>query len=182
MLARMARNAGSDIDTKTRCIRDRDGLWYSVDRMVIADSGLFYSRPLGSSEEQHRAPGQLFHYHQRWVLPKQGWVVNRMSFFPDVPDPLDWYIEPEIITVNRDIWFVRDAYLDVGVEEGLRYDVDDAHELAHGLRAGEISVEDAAAALEGLHELCVALKRLGCSGRALLQEYAVGLPAPDEPT
>lgn len=182
MLARMMRHAGADIDTKTRRVRDRDGLWYPLDRMVVADGGLFYSRPIGSSAEQARVPGQLFHYHQRWVLPDQGWVVNRMSYFPDVPDPMDWYIEPEIIKVGGDVWRIRDSYLDVEVYDGLRYHVDDADELAHGLRDGDISVAEAATALEALHRLCVSLKRLDFSGRALLAAYAPGLPAPDEPS
>jgi predicted RNA-binding protein associated with RNAse of E/G family len=182
MLARMTRHAGADIDTITRRVRDRDGLWYPLDRMVVADGGLFYSRPIGSSAEQHRVPGQLFHFHQRWILPKQGWVVNRMSYFPDVPEPMDWYIEPEIITVNGDTWRIRDSYLDVEVYDGLRYCVDDAGELAQGLRDGDISVREAAKALEALDQLCVSLKRLDFSGRALLAAYAHGLPAADEPS
>lgn len=168
----MPRNSGADIDITSQRVCDRDGRWYPLDRLAMAGSGLFYERPLGSRDPQDRLPEQLFFYHQPWILPDQGWVVNRMTFFADVPDPFDWYIEPYLISVDGDTWRIRDAYLDVEVYEGLRYHVDDAHELAHGLRAGEIPLEDAVTALEALHDLYGALKRLDFSGRALLEEFA----------
>ncbi len=71
---------------------------------------------------------------------------------------------------------MRDCYLDVAVFEGSRYEVLDADELAQGLTAGDISVEEAARALESLNRLCRLLASNGFSGAALLAELAPGLP------
>ena len=71
---------------------------------------------------------------------------------------------------------MRDGYLDLEVWEGRRYHLQDAHELAEGLAAGEISVSETVHALDALGRLCEALKRADCSVRAVLAEYAPGLP------
>jgi predicted RNA-binding protein associated with RNAse of E/G family len=176
----MARNAGSDIDIKAQRIRDRDGAWYPVDGLTVTPNGLFYARMVGVKDPIKRAPGQLFFHQQRWILPKQGWVLNRFDFFADVPEPSDWYIEPELVTVSDDLWSVRDGYIDVEVWDGLRYHIDDADELAEGLTSGEITIDDAVAVLHALDRLVDALKSCGISGQTLLAEYAPDLPKPDE--
>ncbi len=175
------RHRGSEIDVEAHTVRDRDGHTYPVDGLRIADSGVYYERPIGGREPSERTPGQLFYHQQRWILPAQGWVLNRFAFFPDFPRPVDWYIETEIITVDGPLWRIADGYLDVEVLDGVRYEVDDAHELAEGMLRGDISLTDAAVALTSLHELCQALERLDFSGAALLTEYAPGLPPPGDP-
>jgi predicted RNA-binding protein associated with RNAse of E/G family len=174
------RNAGSDLDIKNARVRDRDGLWYPVDNLTVTPAGLYYGRVVGLPEPINRAPGQLFFHQQRWILPAEGWVLNRFDFFADVPEPSDWYIEPELIAIGDGTWSIRDGYLDVEVWDGQRYHIDDADELASGLSSGEIAVADAVSVLLALDRLVDALKRLDCSGRALLAEYAPGLPAPDQ--
>jgi len=174
----MPRNSGCTIDLAQRLVRDRDGCSYSVDGLVSTGGGLYYERPIGSRAPDERAAGQLFYFQQRWVLPAEGWVVNRFAFFADVPRPIDWYIETEIIDVSGSLWHVHDGYLDVDVFDGIRYEVEDAGELADGLLEGAISAGDAASALASLDRLCLALGRLNFSGAALLAEYAPELPAP----
>jgi predicted RNA-binding protein associated with RNAse of E/G family len=143
-------------------------VWYPLDRLVVADVALYYARPIAGSEH--------FHYHERWLLPEQAWSVSRFTFHDHFKDRVDWYIEMDFIELEGGLWRVRDGYLDVAVWEGSRYEVWDADELAEGMLAGEISVEEAAVALDSLNRLGLALKRNGHSGAALLAEFAPGLP------
>ena len=168
----MARNSGKDIDATSYQVRDRDGVTYAVDRMELADSGLYYARPLIGWD--------VADYHELWALPDQGWVVNKGHVLPGAAESHDWYLEPDLITIDGGIWSIRDAYLDVKVYDGVRYEVCDAGELADGLSDGAISVEDATAALRALGTLLAVLERNGCSGAALLSEFAPGLPVPRE--
>jgi len=103
-------------------------------------------------------------------------VLNRLTFLPNVPNPLDWCIEPDPVLVDGSVWRVRDAFLDLEVYEGVRYELRDADELADGLAAGEISLAEALTALHSLNSLCQALRLNGFSGKALLDEFAPGLP------
>ncbi|MGH2586377.1 MAG: hypothetical protein ACRDJE_15800 [Dehalococcoidia bacterium] len=157
------------------------------------DAPLYYARPIGgadvdvwrehgSSEEAVAAflRQRIFEYHERWILADQGWSVSRFAFLPTAERPIDWYIETEIIAIDGDRWRIEDGYLDGEVHEGSRYHVDDAEELAEGLAAGAISVSDAVSALPSLGRLCEALRSNGCSGAALLAEFASQLPTPPE--
>jgi predicted RNA-binding protein associated with RNAse of E/G family len=169
----MPRNAGATIDPITERVLDRDGRWHDVQHLTKSPSGLFYERPL----EPH--PGRILLHHQRWVLPEHGWVINRHRFAPHAERPVDFYIEPDIITVDSSGWRIQDAYLDVFVLEGNRYEIDDADEFGEALAAGDITVAEAALALDAFSRLLRALERHGFSGRRLLAEYAPDLPAPD---
>jgi len=187
----LSRHNGATVNVATRRVCDRDGLWYPLDRLVVAGRTLYYARPIGGSdmdvwrehgysEEAVAAALQqrIFDYHERWILVDQGWSISRLAFLPTAEHPIDWYIETEIIAVDGDRWHIGDGYLDVEVHEGSRYHVDDAEELAEGLAAGEISVSDAVSALTSLGRLCEALRSNGCSGAALLAKFASQLPTP----
>jgi predicted RNA-binding protein associated with RNAse of E/G family len=162
------RNGGSEIVTETRRLRDRNGLWYALDRLSVGRSGLYHARATPEVE--------LFTYHERWLLPGPGWAISRFVWRPNRPGRIDWYIEPEIIEVDGSVWRVRDGYLDLAVHEGLRYQLEDADELAEAIAAGEIPLTEALAALTSLQRLCTALRGNGCSGQALLAEFAPELP------
>jgi predicted RNA-binding protein associated with RNAse of E/G family len=110
------------------------------------------------------------------LLPKQSLAVSRMAFHPHRTNAVDWYIETDLIDVSGGTWNVRDGYLDVCVVEGLRYDVEDAGELADAVRDGDIPLSDALEALRALDLLCQTLRTNGCSGHALLRQFAPSLP------
>ena len=164
----MPRNGGSSTDTEARRVLERNGKSYPLERLELSDGALHYARPIASSAN--------FNYHERWLLPRHGWSLSRFSFTGRANRGLDWYIETDTIEVKGNLWTVRDCYLDVAVFEGSRYEVLDADELAQGLTAGDISVEEAARALESLNRLCRLLASNGFSGAALLAELAPGLP------
>jgi predicted RNA-binding protein associated with RNAse of E/G family len=155
------------VDVDGRAVCDRDGEWYALDRLEVAGNTLYYARGLDF---------HLFDYHERWLLPEQGWSISRLRFRPDAPDPIDWYIEMEVIDVSGPQWTVRDGYLDMEVWEGKRCRLDDADELGDGLADGSISVEEAAEVLRSLDRLWDELHANGNSGRALLERFAPGLP------
>lgn len=166
------RNGGTIVDLAQGTVSDREDGWVVPDRLIVGATGLYYARPF---PENYR----LLTYHERWLLPAQGWSVSRFQFDPRREIRQDWYIEPDIIEISRSgsLWRVRDVYVDVDVYEGVRYELHDADELAAGLAAGEISVADTVVALNALAALCAELKRNGFSGRALLAEFAPGLPS-----
>ncbi len=168
----MKRNPGCTVDTATARVLERDGRWYQLERLVVAGDTLYYGRPV--------ADVPLFTYHERWLLPACGWAVSRFVFAIGVSAPLDWYIETDLIEVSGTQWRVRDCYLDVELYEGVRYELRDADELAAGLRAREIPLAEALAALESLHRLCAALRTHHFSGPALLRAFAPGLPVPGD--
>jgi predicted RNA-binding protein associated with RNAse of E/G family len=152
-----------------RRVLERDGRWYALDRLATTDSGLYYARPVAGSDH--------FHYHERWLLPDHTWSVSRFTFHDHLREGrVDWYIEMDAIEAKDGRWRVSDGYLDVAVWEGSRYEVWDADELADGLRDGEISPEEAIAALHALHRLATCLSKNGYSGAALLADFAPGLP------
>lgn len=158
------------VDAGMRLLRERNGASYLLDTLVEAGETLYYARPIDSSSS--------FDYQERWLLPAPGWSVSRFRLLDGAPLRVDWYIETDLITVEDRRWTVRDAYLDVAVFDGSHYEVWDADELGDGLEAGEISAQEAVTALRSLNALLAALKRCGFSGRALLAEYAPGLPEP----
>jgi predicted RNA-binding protein associated with RNAse of E/G family len=157
---------------------------------VVDGRTLYYGRPLGGpadvealrtagfSEEAiaERKARLTFDYHERWLLPDQGLSVSRFRFLPTAPYTIDWYIETEILSIEGHLWTVRDGYLDLEVHEGQRYDLDDAEELGEGLASGDITPQEAATVLASLSRLSELLRRNGCSGSALLEAFAPGLP------
>ena len=164
----MPRNGGSEIETETRRLRDRNGLWYTLDCLTVAASGLYHARETPGAE--------LFSYHERWLLRDPGWAISRFVWRPNRPERVDWYIETELIEVDGAVWRIRDGYLDVNVHEGVRYELEDADELADAIAAGEIPLLEALTALRALQQLCAVLRLNGFSGRALLEEFAPDLP------
>ena len=169
----MPRNAGCTVDVAGQRVLDRDGMWHDVQHLTESPSGLFYERPL------YPRPDQVLEHHQRWILPSHGWVINRHRFLPHAERPVDWYIEPEIIKAEGGVWRIQDAYLDVFVFEGSRYELDDADEFGEALALGDITLDEGVQALEALARLLRALECHEFSGAALLREYAPGLPGPD---
>jgi predicted RNA-binding protein associated with RNAse of E/G family len=163
----MPRNGGAVVDTEMRQVCDRNALWYPLDELVVDGGTLYYARPIEGNA--------LFSYHWRWLLPEQAWVINRFRFHAHVLDPMDWYIETDLIDVDGPLWRVRDGYLDIEVFEGVRYELRDADELAEGLATGDIPLAETIIALESLNRLCVALRRHRFSGWSLLEEFAPGL-------
>ena len=99
----MVRHRGCVVDTDQRRVCDRDGEWYHFDRLEVAGNTLYYARPLNFD---------VLKYHERWLVPEQGWSISRFKFSPLEPDPFDWYIEMELIDVERSLWTVLDGYLD----------------------------------------------------------------------
>ncbi len=164
----MARNGGAVIDTARRQVRDRNGLTYPLDAVTTGEHGLYYARPIEGN--------RLFSYHERWMLPKQALAVSRMAFHAHRTDAVDWYIETDLTDVSGDSWSVRDGYLDVRVHEGVRYELEDAGELADAIAQNDLPLSDALEALKALDLLTEALRRNGCSGHALLAELAPSLP------
>ncbi len=160
----MPRNAGSVVDTRALTVLDRDGRLHPLNRMELADGVLYHARFVDF---------HLFDYHERWLLPEHGWAISRLRFFGDPHQ--DWYIEPDLIAVEDHLWTVRDGYLDVNVDEGQRYWLDDADELAEGLGAGDITLVEAMAVLSSFHSLQRALRECNYSGQALLDRYAPDL-------
>jgi predicted RNA-binding protein associated with RNAse of E/G family len=163
----VVRHRGCVVDTEQRRVCDRDGEWYPLDRLEVAGRTLYYARPLHF---------EVLTYHERWLIPDEGWSISRFQFTPLETDPVDWYIEMELIDVEGPLWTVLDGYLDMFVWEGHRARLDDADELGDGLAAGSISVEEAATVLRSLDRLCDELHDNGNSGVALLGKYAPGLP------
>src|SRR5690606_6396934 len=98
---------GSIVDLATPTVRDRDGLSHALERVEIVDGVLYHARPVAY---------RTFDYHERWVLPVQGWVLNRFRWL--VEPELDWYIEPELISIEDDCWTIRDGLLELWVFEG----------------------------------------------------------------
>lgn len=165
----MARHQGALVTVGARTVRGRSGETFPLDRLELTDGGLYYGRFF----EGHPS----VRYHERWLLPAQGWVVNRFAMRPDAP-PFwcDWYIDLDGVEIDGDTWRVDDRFLDVGVIEGCRYEVLDADELADGVEQGAITLAESLAALRDLNDLCRVLPDLGFSGDALLARYAPGLP------
>ncbi len=163
----MVRHRGAVVDVKQRCVCDRDGEWYPLDRLEVAGNTLYYARAVNY---------KAFDYHERWLLPEQGWSISRLRWTAGWHEDFQWYIEMELIDVEGSLWTVLDGYLDMMVWEGLRARLDDADELGDGLVAGSISAREAASVLRSLDRLCDALHENGNSGAALLERYAPDLP------
>ncbi len=163
----MVRHRGALVDLSRGEVCDRDGEWYPLERLEVAGNTLYYARPLVS---------RAFDYHERWLLPEQGWSISRLRWTPGWHESFEWHIEMELIDVDGSLWAIRDGYLDMMVWEGQRCRLDDADELGDGLASGAISAEEAAAVLRSLDRLCDELHENGNSSAALLAKYAPLLP------
>jgi hypothetical protein len=86
-----------------------------------------------------------------------------------------WYIDIGIFkSVQNELYAWTDLWLDVITPEPpTRYEVLDAEELAAALRQNEVSVENAALALESLHRLLGLLHQNEQSLRDLLPEVEI---------
>lgn len=165
----MPRHSGALVSVSARTVRGRSGETFPLERLELSDGALYYGRTFGDHPS--------ICYHERWLLPAQGWVINRFTPYPDKP-PFwcDWYVDIDRVESSGDTWRVDDCFLDIGIHEGRGYEVLDADELADGIEQEEIALVEALAALRSLNALCVALPQLGFSGPALLEAYAPGLP------
>jgi uncharacterized protein len=117
-----------------------------------------------------------FAFIEQWLIPAQGWVVNRFTMHPHArPWGSDWYIDLDHVTVAGDTWLVHDRFLDLVVHEGRGYELLDADELAEGMASGEITAAEVQSVLHSLHTACAELRRLDFSVKALLEAHAPGL-------
>ncbi len=164
------RHTGSVVDISAGTVRDRDGGTYALDRLELAGGCLYHARAVAYPR---------FDYHERWVLPVQGWAISRFRWL--VEAELDWYIEPDLITVAGPSWEVADGLLDVAVSEGVRYQVEDADELAEALELGHLSLAEGATVLRNFQALEAALREADYSGAALLRRYAPALASIETP-
>jgi hypothetical protein len=158
------RHTGSVVDVTARTIRDRDGETHALDRLEIAGGVLYHARPL----DYH-----AFDYHERWVFPHLGWTISRLRWL--VEPELDWYIEPDLISVAGNHWAIADGLLDVLLYERSHYLVDDADELADAVAGGHISLDDAATVLRNFQSLERQLRANAFSGHELLRLHAPAL-------
>jgi uncharacterized protein len=116
-----------------------------------------------------------FAFIEQWLIPAQGWVVNRFTMHPHAqPWGSDWYIDLDHITIAADSWLVHDRLLDLVVHEGRGYELLDADELAESMALGEITAEEVQSLLHSLHHACAELRRLNFSVKALLEAHAPG--------
>ncbi len=152
---------------QTEC--DRGGIVCPIDRIVAGDGRLYYARQLPGHRD--------ILWRERWLLPEQGWVLNRFHLKDTaVPPGFDWYIDIDHVQPGEDSWRIDDRFLDLVVIDGSGYELRDADELADGIEANLISEQEVVAALRSLHALVTALRRLQFSCAALLAEYAPELP------
>src|SRR5437660_1032017 len=107
----MPRHLGALVDVSGRTVRGRSGTAFPLRELVVRDNALYYGRDFGGH------PSICF--HERWLLPKYGWVINRFTPYPGQP-PFwcDWYIDIDRVEVSGDGWRVYDCFLDVGIHEG----------------------------------------------------------------
>jgi predicted RNA-binding protein associated with RNAse of E/G family len=162
----LPRNAGSIVDTSAGTVRDRDGAWSALDRLVVEGRSLYYARPV---------PYDTVSYHERWLLADESLSFSRFRFSAKAPYTIDWYVEPDLIQVEAGLWTVRDGYVDLEVHDGSHYRLDDADELADGMRDGEISLDEACAVLRALDRVCDLFRDHGYSGAKVLAVLAPGL-------
>jgi predicted RNA-binding protein associated with RNAse of E/G family len=165
----MARRHVTSIRIAEQTEADRDGVDCPIDRIVVGNGRLYYARQLAGHRD--------IRWRERWLLPEQGWVLNRFHLHATaVPTGFDWYIDIDHVQPEGDTWRIDDRFLDLVVIEGSGYELRDADELADGIKAKAISEHETVATLRSLHALVTALRRLQFSGAALLAEYAPELP------
>ena len=167
----MPRNGGALVDVARECVRDRNGQIYPLDQIAVADGALYYARSIQAN--------RLFDYQWRWIVPARDLVLNRFRFHAHARRRPDWYIETDFTDISGGLWTVSDGFLDIEVYDGVRYEVEDAGELAEAITAREIPLDEAVRALTSLDRVCETLRRNGCSGRALLNELAPTLARAD---
>ena len=166
----MHRKLPTTLDTAARVLHARDGKSYPLGLVARGAEALYWDREPPGVWQFSRA--------ESWLLPTQGWLVNRLTDRPGhVREvPFDWYIDLDQITVEGDCWTVADGLLDLIVVEGVRGTLLDADEFADDLADGMLSRTEGAYILRSLHALYAALARHTWSVAALLAEYAPDLP------
>lgn len=164
----MGRQPPTLIDIAERTEHTRSGMVIPLERLELGEGTLYCARKLIA----HPRIAAV----ERWLLPAQGWVVNRFHLHPETTRDHDWYVDLDQVEPRGDVWKIQDGFLDVVVRECHSYRVLDADELADGIEQGELTSAETVATLRSFHALIEALHRLDCSGSALLDEYAPGLP------
>jgi predicted RNA-binding protein associated with RNAse of E/G family len=152
-----------------RLVVDRLGEVSAVDEVVVTDVGLYVRYGIS----WHPAIRTI----ERWLLPSPGCAIIRWALRAEAEAvDHDWYIDFDRVVPTVDCWTVHDRYLDLTVREGRDYRVHDADELAEALESGLIDMDEAAAAMRALQDVCGALGANGMSVRAYLAKRAPGLP------
>jgi predicted RNA-binding protein associated with RNAse of E/G family len=160
---------GYVVDTVERTVGGPAGGPHGLDRLEVANDGLFYARAIPADAN--------ISYQETWLISLQGWAITRFAFHEHLRQrSIDWKMELDQVELDGSLWRVSDGYLDLDVYEGTHYDLEDADELANAIVAGAISLAEGMATLHALDTLCKALRRHGYSGQSLLREYAPGLP------
>lgn len=165
----MPRNGGSLIDVNALTVRGRDGSLFPLELAEVANGRLHAGRRVTETPR--------FNYLEAWVVPEEGWAIAQFSR-DGTPVPPEWYVETEIIEVTGSKWSVQDGYIDFLVFEGSHYEIQDMNELADGIAAGDISIEEGLRVLHSAHRLAEALKAHGFSCTALLATYGFAAPDP----
>lgn len=166
----MARHHSELVDPAAGTAIDRLGRRVPLTAVAVGNGTLYYSRVT--------PPNLTIGAIERWVLPEQGWVLNRFDWLPEARRWMDWYIDIDATTVEDGRWRIDDRLLDVAVVHRSRYLVLDADELADALSERSIALSDAAAALRAQQTLCHLLEELEYDVPALLARFAPELPLP----
>lgn len=132
---------------------DPKGFHRPVDRFLEFNGCLFMAR---------QAPDHpRFHYMESWLIPTLNLRVTKFHFHEDVAPDQDLYVDIARITVDGDIWYTEDLYVDFVTYSRSSIDTLDLDELGAALKAGYISVEDADLALRVSQELLTGVRRTG---------------------
>ncbi len=157
------------IDTRARTVGNANHGPFKLNRLEMAAGSLFYSRSVTIDSGPH--------FQDTWLLPDQGWSVTRFRNDQGARASMfEWKLEPDFVTVEGPLWHVHDAYLDLSLYSGGRYELEDVDEFADAIASNRLSLDQSLNVLRAFNRLCDALRRLQNSGAALLHEYAPGLP------
>ncbi|MCG0239526.1 MAG: DUF402 domain-containing protein [Firmicutes bacterium] len=105
------------------------------------------------------------------VLPERRVMASRIR--RREPTRFRWYIDIVDTAPHPLGLAVTDWYLDLLIYPRGYYKVLDCHEFAAGLRAGYLTVEQAALAMEALHQTCEGLHRCGFQFTTLLRAWGI---------
>jgi predicted RNA-binding protein associated with RNAse of E/G family len=165
----MPQHLGALIDAANGTVRGRRGQIHRTDALEIAHGCLYCSVSYPDNPRVTR--------HERWLLPREQWVINRFTVKrPDLDFREDWYLELDAISIDGDSWRVEDRLLDLGVWEGVRYEVQDVDELVEEMERGLLAIDVGLGVLRAFHRLCKELEKNGFSVDTLLRDFAPGLP------
>ena len=154
------------VDLIKKQVVETDGKTYHLNKYVIDNGILYYCC-------QFENTNSWVKYKERWLFSSQGWVINRFTLHAkDPPFWCDWFIDIDSIEVREDNWVVYNHFLDVGVHEGVGYEIEDADELADAVKYGTISNIQLVQTLRSLDDLCHLLQKFRFSIRTLLFEFS----------